>query len=115
MHLHFLWTFWEAPPFQKLFLVISIPLVGPIGLAWHLDPINRLADTRPWKVSFPYGHALQDTALSIAWAERGPNGRLAGILRPLARTDRRGLEYMDDGDRFAMADDPPHRRDWHDG
>jgi len=32
----------------------------------HLNAINRLPRTKPWKISFSYGRALQDPALE-AW------------------------------------------------
>jgi len=32
----------------------------------HLDAINRLAEPKPWRISFSYGRALQDSALQ-AW------------------------------------------------
>jgi fructose-bisphosphate aldolase, class I len=41
----------------------------------HLNAINRLPGSKPWKVSFSYGRALQDPALE-AWHGRDEN--LAG-------------------------------------
>src|SRR3974390_3443082 len=38
----------------------------------HLDAINRLPRTRPWKISFSYGRALQDHALET-WHGRTEN------------------------------------------
>ena len=35
----------------------------------HLDAINRLPGSKPWKISFSYGRALQDPALE-AWYGR---------------------------------------------
>ena len=35
----------------------------------HLNEINRLPGTKPWKISFSYGRALQDPALE-AWHGR---------------------------------------------
>jgi fructose-bisphosphate aldolase, class I len=42
----------------------------------HLSLINQQQDTRPWKLSFSYGRALQDEALT-AWAGRQENVRAA--------------------------------------
>ena len=38
----------------------------------HLNAINRLPSTKPWKISFSYGRALQDPALE-AWHGRDEN------------------------------------------
>lgn len=38
----------------------------------HLNAINRLPVSRPWKISFSYGRALQDSALE-AWRDRDEN------------------------------------------
>jgi fructose-bisphosphate aldolase class I len=38
----------------------------------HLNAINRLPDSKPWKISFSYGRALQDPALE-AWHGRDKN------------------------------------------
>ena len=38
----------------------------------HLNAINRLSGPKPWKISFSYGRALQDAALS-AWRGRDEN------------------------------------------
>ena len=49
----------------------------------HLDAINRLPDSKPWKISFSYGRALQDPALE-AWHGQDENlaaGQSALCLR----------------------------------
>src|SRR4029453_2642091 len=38
----------------------------------HLDAINRLPGPKPWRISFSYGRALQDSALE-AWHGREEN------------------------------------------
>jgi fructose-bisphosphate aldolase class I len=38
----------------------------------HLNAINQLPGPKPWKISFSYGRALQDTALE-AWRGRDEN------------------------------------------
>jgi fructose-bisphosphate aldolase class I len=42
----------------------------------HLNAINRLPGTKPWKISFSYGRALQDAALE-AWHGRDENMKAA--------------------------------------
>jgi fructose-bisphosphate aldolase, class I len=42
----------------------------------HLDAINRLPGRQPWKISFSYGRALQDSALE-AWHGRDENLKTA--------------------------------------
>jgi fructose-bisphosphate aldolase class I len=51
----------------------------------HLDAINRLPDTKPWRLSFSYGRALQDPALE-AW--HGRNENLAAGQRALSHRAR---------------------------
>lgn len=43
-----------------------------IGATLHLNLINRRPESKPWKLSFSYGRALQDEALA-AWAGRDEN------------------------------------------
>jgi fructose-bisphosphate aldolase class I len=38
----------------------------------HLNAINRLSGPKPWKISFSYGRALQDSAMA-AWRGRDEN------------------------------------------
>jgi fructose-bisphosphate aldolase class I len=38
----------------------------------HLNAINRIPASKPWKISFSYGRALQDAALA-AWRGKGGN------------------------------------------
>ena len=38
----------------------------------HLNAINRLPEPRPWRISFSYGRALQESALR-AWHGRDEN------------------------------------------
>src|SRR4029450_11255156 len=38
----------------------------------HLNAINQLPESKPWKISFSYGRALQDPALE-AWHGRDEN------------------------------------------
>jgi fructose-bisphosphate aldolase class I len=42
----------------------------------HLNAINRLPGSKPWKISFSYGRALQDAALE-AWHGRDENVKAA--------------------------------------
>jgi fructose-bisphosphate aldolase, class I len=84
----------------------------------HLNAINRLQGTKPWKISFSYGRALQDPALD-AWHGRDEQlaaGQQAFCHR--ARLNRAATlgKYTDEMEESASAskDDPSHRRDWHD-
>ena len=45
---------------------------GGSGGTVHLDAINRLPGTKPWKISFSYGRALQDHAMET-WHGRDEN------------------------------------------
>jgi fructose-bisphosphate aldolase class I len=80
-----------------------------------LDAINRLPGSKPWKISFSYGRALQDHALEM-WHGRQEN--LAAGRQALHRRARcnsaaslgRYTEEMEDTP-FSAA---PHRREWHD-
>ena len=81
----------------------------------HLDAINRLPATKPWKVSFSYGRALQDHALET-WHGRQENlaaGRQALHRRARCNSAASLGRYTDE-----MEDTPfraaPHRREWHD-
>jgi fructose-bisphosphate aldolase class I len=44
----------------------------PVTATKHLNAINQLAVSRPWKLTFSYGRALQDEALA-AWQGRKEN------------------------------------------
>jgi fructose-bisphosphate aldolase class I len=83
----------------------------------HLSAINQLPGSRPWKVSFSFGRALQDPALE-AW--RGLDQNLnAGQRAVRHRAKLNGAatlgNYTDNMEQTApAADDPPHRRDWSD-
>ena len=83
----------------------------------HLDAINRLPGSKPWKISFSYGRALQDPALE-AWHGRDEN--LAAGQRALAHRVRcNGAAslgtYTDEMEAStADAGTPAHRREWQD-
>ena len=81
----------------------------------HLNAINRLPGTRPWKISFSYGRALQDPALE-AWHGRDqdlPAGQQA-LYRPASLNGAASVgKYTTEMEAASpSADDPPHRRDW---
>jgi fructose-bisphosphate aldolase class I len=83
----------------------------------HLNAINRLPDTRPWKISFSYGRALQDPALE-SWRGRDENLN-AGQRALRHRASLNGAaslgNYTDEMERASpAAEDPPHGRDWRD-
>jgi fructose-bisphosphate aldolase class I len=83
----------------------------------HLNTINQLPYTKPWKISFSYGRALQDPALE-AW--HGSDEHLAvgqRAFRHRASLNRAATlgKYTDEMEAVSGSkDDPPHRRDWHD-
>jgi fructose-bisphosphate aldolase class I len=82
----------------------------------HLDAINRLPGSRPWRVSFSYGRALQDPALE-AWQGRDEN--LKAGQRALAQRMRcNGAAslgtYSADMEEAAVAAPASHRGAWPD-
>jgi fructose-bisphosphate aldolase, class I len=83
----------------------------------HLDAINRLPSTKPWKISFSYGRALQDHALET-WHGRDEN--LAAARKALYQRARSNSAASLGRYRDGMEDtpvsvaSPPHRRTWHD-
>jgi fructose-bisphosphate aldolase class I len=83
----------------------------------HLNAINRLPGSKPWKISFSYGRALQDPALE-AWHGRDENlsaGQQALYRRARSNGAACTGKYRDEMEMAsASADDPPHRRDWRD-
>ncbi|PWT87359.1 MAG: fructose-bisphosphate aldolase class I [Proteobacteria bacterium] len=83
----------------------------------HLNAINRLPAPKPWKISFSYGRALQDTALE-AWHGRD-EGVKAGQQALYQRASCNGAaslgNYTDEMEtESAGVESPSHRRDWHD-
>lgn len=83
----------------------------------HLDAINRLQGTKPRKISFSYGRALQDPALD-AWHGRDQYfaaGQRAFCHRARLNGAATLGKYTDEMEAAsASKDDPPHRHDWHD-
>ena len=83
----------------------------------HLDAINRLPGTKPWKISFSCGRALQDHALET-WQGRDEN--IAGARRALHQRARCNSaaslgKYIDEmEDTPVSVASPPHRRGWRD-
>jgi fructose-bisphosphate aldolase class I len=83
----------------------------------HLNAINRLPDPKPWKISFSYGRALQDSALE-AWHGREENIQ-AGQQALYHRAHCNGAaslgNYTDEMEvDSAGAESQSHRREWHD-
>jgi fructose-bisphosphate aldolase class I len=83
----------------------------------HLDAVNRLPGTKPWKISFSYGRALQDHALET-WHGRDEYlvaGRQALYLRARCNSAASLGKYTDEmEDPSVSVANPPHRREWHD-
>jgi fructose-bisphosphate aldolase class I len=83
----------------------------------HLDAINRFPGTKPWKISFSYGRALQDHALET-WHGRDENlaaGRRALYQRARCNSAASLGRYTGEME-YAPVDVPvpAHRREWHD-
>ena len=81
----------------------------------HLDAINRLPGTKPWKISFSYGRALQDHALET-WHGRDENlaaGRKALYLRACCNSAASLGRYTNEMEAVSVPN-PPHRGEWHD-
>jgi len=83
----------------------------------HLDAINRLPGSKPWKISFSYGRALQDHALET-WHGRDDNltaARRALYLRAHCNSAASLGSYTEEmEDTQVSVASPPHRREWHD-
>jgi fructose-bisphosphate aldolase, class I len=83
----------------------------------HLNAINQSPRTKPWKISFSYGRALQDPALDT-WHGRGAQfaaGQRAFCHRACLNGAATLGNYTDDMESAsASKDEPPHRHDWHD-
>ena len=83
----------------------------------HLNAINRLPGSKPWKISFSYGRALPDPAL-YTWHGRDDQfaaGQRAFCHRARLNGAATFGKYTDEMEMVsASADDPPHRRDWRD-
>jgi fructose-bisphosphate aldolase class I len=63
----------------------------------HLNAINRLSGPKPWKISFSYGRALQDSAMA-AWQGRDENlkaGQQAFYRRARCNSAATRGEYTD--------------------
>jgi fructose-bisphosphate aldolase class I len=82
----------------------------------HLNEINRLPETKPWKISFSYGRALQDPALE-AWRGQDENlrtGQKALYHRARCNSAAALGTYTANMEGSVSADFPAHRRDWRD-
>jgi fructose-bisphosphate aldolase, class I len=83
----------------------------------HLNAINQLPESKPWKISFSYGRALQDPALE-AWHGRDENLK-AGQQALYHRARCNGAASLGmyteamEGDS-ASPGDSTHRHEWHD-
>src|SRR5512138_2690575 len=80
----------------------------------HLNAINGVPETKPWKISFSYGRALQDAALQ-AWRGRDENLKTAQeALSHRARCNGAASlgRYTDEME--ASAANPAQRHDVHD-
>jgi len=83
----------------------------------HLDAINRIPSTKPWKISFSYGRALQDHALET-WHGQDQNlgaGRRALYQRACCNSAASLGRYTEEMEARPIGVlSPSHRRGWHD-
>jgi len=83
----------------------------------HLDAINRLPSTKPWKISFSYGRALQDHALET-WHGQDQNlaaGRRALYQRACCNNAASLGKYTEEMEARPIGVlSLSHRRGWHD-
>jgi fructose-bisphosphate aldolase class I len=83
----------------------------------HLNAIQRMPGVKPWKISFSYGRALQDSALE-AWHGRDENlkaGQQALIQRLRCNAAANLGKYTDEMETIATdAGTPAVRHDWQD-
>ena len=83
----------------------------------HLNSINRQRASKPWRITFSYGRALQDPGLE-AWAGRHENLKVAAhaIYHRASLNGAASLgKFTDEMETVSLGtDDPPHRRDWGD-
>jgi fructose-bisphosphate aldolase, class I len=83
----------------------------------HLNSINRQPASKPWRITFSYGRALQDKGLE-AWAGRNENLKVAehAVCHRASLNGAASLgKYTDEMESVSSGtDDPPHRRDWSD-
>jgi fructose-bisphosphate aldolase, class I len=83
----------------------------------HLNAINQLPESKPWKISFSYGRALQDPALE-AWHGRDENLK-AGQQALYHRARCNGAASLGMYTEAMEVDsgspgDSTHRHEWHD-
>jgi fructose-bisphosphate aldolase class I len=83
----------------------------------HLNSINRQRASKPWRITFSYGRALQDPGLE-AWAGRPENLTVAAhaIYHRASMNGAASLgRYTDEMESVSSGTGhPPHRRDWSD-
>ena len=83
----------------------------------HLNAINKTKGPKPWKLSFSYGRALQDSALE-AWHGKAENlkaGQEAFYHRAKCNAAAASGAYTDAMEREPVgAGVAAHRSDWHD-
>jgi fructose-bisphosphate aldolase, class I len=82
----------------------------------HLNEINRLPESKPWRISFSYGRALQDPALE-AWHGQQDNlevGRRALCQRARCNSAASLGRYTDEMESPRGETDSSRRSDWSD-
>ena len=83
----------------------------------HLNSINRQRASKPWRLTFSYGRALQDPGLET-WGGRHENLNVAAhaVYHRASLNGAASLGRYSDNMESASSgtDDPPHHRDWSD-
>jgi fructose-bisphosphate aldolase class I len=81
----------------------------------HLNSINRQRASKPWRITFSYGRALQDPALE-AWAGRNENLKVAedAVYHRASLNGAASLgKFTDEMESVSSGiKDAPHRGDW---
>ena len=83
----------------------------------HLNSVNRQRASKPWRLTFSYGRALQDPGIE-AWVGRHENIKAAAqaVYHRASLNGAASLgRYSDEMESVSSgSDDPTHRRDWSD-
>jgi fructose-bisphosphate aldolase, class I len=106
----------HVPPAVRGIVFLSGGQSDRIATA-HLNAINKTKGPKPWKLSFSYGRALQDSALE-AWHGKAENlkaGQEAFYHRAKCNAAAASGAYTDAMEREPVgAGVAAHRSDWHD-
>ena len=83
----------------------------------HLNAINKLDLPKPWKISFSYGRAIQDSAMEV-WKGKQQNvkaGQDTFYHRAKCNSAASNGTYTSDMEgQKSVSEVPAHRLEWHD-